>query len=75
MMKEAYPDQQRWNELKTACKERAGWQCEYVYPNKKRCGMREDEIRKRSAGLDTPMLCICTLRIWTTRIQAIRRLH
>jgi len=46
MMKGAYPDKRRWNELKTACKERAGWQCEYVYPNKQRCGMREDEIRK-----------------------------
>ena len=46
MNKKAYPDKQRWNELKTACKERAGWQCEYVYPNGKRCGMHEDEIRK-----------------------------
>ncbi len=45
-MKGVYPDKRRWNELKTACKERAGWQCEYVYPNKKRCSMREDEIRK-----------------------------
>jgi hypothetical protein len=44
--KKAYPDKWRWNELKTACKERAGLQCEYVYPNGKRCGMREDEIRK-----------------------------
>jgi hypothetical protein len=32
--------------LKAACKERASWQCEYVYPNGKRCCMREDEIRK-----------------------------
>ena len=46
MKKKAYPDKRRWNELKTACKERAGWQCEYVYPNGKRCSMREDEIRK-----------------------------
>lgn len=46
MIRDAYPDKRRWNELKTACKERAGWQCEYVYPNGKRCGMREDEIRK-----------------------------
>ena len=46
MIDEAYPDRKRWNELKTACKERAGWQCEYAYPNGKRCGMREDEIRK-----------------------------
>lgn len=46
MNNRAYPDKQRWNELKTACKERAGLQCEYVYPNGKRCGMREDEIRK-----------------------------
>ncbi len=46
MNKNAYPDKQRWNELKTACKERAGWQCEYIYQNGKRCGMREDEIRK-----------------------------
>lgn len=45
MIDGAYPDRKRWDELKTACKERAGWQCEYVYPNKKRCGMREDEIR------------------------------
>lgn len=45
-MKGVYPDRQRWDELKTACKERAGWQCEYIYPNKKRCSMREDEIRK-----------------------------
>ncbi len=46
MIDGAYPDKKRWDELKTACKERAGWQCEYVYPNGKRCGMREDEIRK-----------------------------
>ena len=46
MNKNVYPDKRRWDELKTACKERAGWQCEYVYPNGKRCSMREDEIRK-----------------------------
>ncbi len=27
----AYPEKRRWNELKTACKERAGWQCEHTY--------------------------------------------
>ncbi len=46
MIRDAYPDRKCWDELKTACKERAAWQCEYIYPNGKRCGMREDEIRK-----------------------------
>ena len=46
MIRDIYPDRKRWDELKTACKERAGWQCEYVHPNGKRCSMREDEIRK-----------------------------
>ncbi len=46
MIRDAYPDRKRWNELKAACKERAGWRCEYVHPNGKRCSMREDEIRK-----------------------------
>jgi hypothetical protein len=46
VIRDAYPDRKRWNELKAACKERAGWRCEYVHPNGKRCSMREDEIRK-----------------------------
>lgn len=56
MNKNAYPDKRRWNELKTACKERAGWQCEYVYPNGKRCSMREDEIRKSQRRRGRPYI-------------------
>jgi hypothetical protein len=26
-----------WEELKRACKEAAGWRCEYIYPNGQRC--------------------------------------
>lgn len=30
-----------WEELKWACKEAAGWRCEYVYPNGQRCANHE----------------------------------
>lgn len=33
--------EKEWNELKRACKERAGWRCEYIYPNKRRCAHHE----------------------------------
>jgi len=35
--------EKEWEELKRACKERAGWQCEHVYPNGKRCGAHEGQ--------------------------------
>lgn len=44
--KAAYPDARLWRELREACLERANNQCEYRYPNGKRCARRNEEIRK-----------------------------
>ena len=49
MLKEAYPPE-TWDELKQGCKEGAGWQCEYRYPNGKRCRMKENQIRTSKSG-------------------------
>ena len=44
--KAAYPDARIWRELREACLERANKQCEFVYPNGKRCARTDGEIRK-----------------------------
>ncbi len=45
MRKALYPD--NWPELRAACLERAGKQCEYVDPTTgKRCPIRDEEIRR-----------------------------
>ncbi len=45
MRKALYPD--NWPELRAACLERAGKQCEYVEPkNGKRCPIRDEEVRR-----------------------------
>lgn len=36
-------------ECKVACKEAAGWRCEWVYPNGRRCNISEGQL-KRSKG-------------------------
>ena len=43
--RDAYPDARIWRELRESCLERAGHQCEYRYPNGKRCARRNEEIR------------------------------
>jgi hypothetical protein len=35
--------EKEWEELKRACKERAGWRCEYRYPNGQRCTAHEGQ--------------------------------
>ncbi|MBA2397055.1 MAG: hypothetical protein H0V70_30405 [Ktedonobacteraceae bacterium] len=35
--------EKEWDELKRACKERAGWRCEYIYPSGKRCTSHEGQ--------------------------------
>ncbi len=49
MVKKAYPTGQ-WDELKLACKERAGWQCEHVSARGKRCRMKEGMLRMGKRG-------------------------
>ena len=44
--KAAYPDARIWRELREACLERANKQCEFVYPNGKRCARTDGELRK-----------------------------
>lgn len=46
MNKAAYPEARKWRELREACLERAGHQCEFVYPNGKRCARYNGELRK-----------------------------
>jgi ssDNA-binding Zn-finger/Zn-ribbon topoisomerase 1 len=41
LFRKQYPDQ--WEELSTACKEKAGWTCEH-------CGARQHEIRTSKKG-------------------------
>jgi hypothetical protein len=49
--KAAYPEARIWRELREACLERAGKQCEFVHPNGKRCARFDGEIRKsRNSG-------------------------
>ena len=33
--------------MQLACKEAAGWQCEYVHPNGQRCKAREGQLRRK----------------------------
>ena len=42
----AYPKSRIWRELRESCLERANKQCEFVYPNGKRCARTDGEIRK-----------------------------
>jgi len=35
--------EKQWEERKRACKERAGWRCEYRYPNGQRCTAHEGQ--------------------------------
>jgi hypothetical protein len=44
--KAAYPASRIWRELREACLERANKQCEFVYPNGKRCARTDGELRK-----------------------------
>jgi hypothetical protein len=35
--------EKEWDELRRACKERAGWRCEYIYPDGHRCTAHEGQ--------------------------------
>lgn len=39
--------QREYEELKEACKEAAGWRCQYIFPNGKRCSNYEGKERHR----------------------------
>lgn len=39
--------QREWEELKEACKESAGWRCQFIYPNGTRCSNYEGKERHR----------------------------
>jgi hypothetical protein len=42
------PDfERKVRECKLACKEEAGWRCEYVYPNGKRCRAIEGQLKRK----------------------------
>ncbi|MGH2496524.1 MAG: hypothetical protein ACRDIV_17640 [Ktedonobacteraceae bacterium] len=38
-----FMSRREWEELKLACKEAAGWQCEYIYANGMRCSNHEGQ--------------------------------
>jgi hypothetical protein len=49
------PDfKRKLREAKLACKEAAGWQCEWMYPNKTRCGARQNQLRKKKGKGSEP---------------------
>jgi hypothetical protein len=41
-------------EAKRACKEAAGWQCEWVHPNGKRCAARQGQLRRKKGRHGEP---------------------
>ena len=46
--------QRKLREAKLACKEAAGWQCEWIYPNKVRCGARQNQLRRKKGRGSEP---------------------
>lgn len=44
--KAAYPEPRRWRELREACLERAGNQCEFIHVNGQRCARTDGELRR-----------------------------
>ena len=41
-------------EAKRACKEAAGWQCEYIHPNGQRCSARQGQLRRKKGRHGEP---------------------
>jgi hypothetical protein len=49
------PDfERKVRECKLACKEEAGWRCEYVYPNGKRCRAIEGQLKRKKGRNGRP---------------------
>ena len=56
------PDfERKLRECKLACKEAAGWRCEYFYPNRKRCSVYEGQLKHKKGRNGRPdgRSCIC----------------
>lgn len=49
------PDfERKVREAKLACKEAAGWRCEYIYPNGKRCSATEGQLKRKKGRNGRP---------------------
>jgi hypothetical protein len=49
------PDfERKVREAKLACKEAAGWRCEYIYPNGKRCSAVEGQLKRKKGRNGRP---------------------